>query len=873
MVQTHPQNNMGLGAGLWRQRWALGSLAVHAAFFAAGIQLVSTTYADNGGTLDANAVGGVVLWLVGIFAGPASIALALVALAQQRTKLGGTRATIEALVMSIIAVAFVAWAAIVLVQPTKTFFVSPQPDTLKQLLGGMVIATYLPVVAAGTFFAGELILGERLPVEVKPGAPLPPHQPDSFVANVRGLVGGILTLAGTFFAACTLTCIWNFSATSYFPYDSTYSLVSGVVWQLGPNPSVSEAAAGWTPPIILPKVYPDVVVYFALLFCWVILGAAGTYTPSVRRSLHRRFAVPYLPSFLNLFPLGCTRGEALLLASFVGLNGYWFWYWSTGYPRIMAEGQGYDDKYPLLHGYARVMGHMTTLSMSFLTFPVARNSVWEAAFGVPFDRAVKYHRALGRLTWLLVTVHLSLWLIKWSLEGTLRANITTIDNLQVTALDPNDPNTEGGTHGDNWTIVVVEIAWILLTVALLVATFLRRWNYELFQYTHVFALLFMFAAIVHAWSHWYYTAAGLLLFVFDKVIRTVNTARPVDVLSLSHADGITRVVVRATALGPRGFYAGQYAWLCVPSISPFQWHPFTISSSPSKAALEATAEFHIKDMGEGTWTGKLAAQALALTGKPEGDQEGLLPSSAPALVMSIDGPYGRTGHYYESTVLLLIAGGIGITPMHAILQDLLLRASEVGTREAAKHEGPSAARLPLGRVQRVHLVWAVRDERLPQAFADTLLGLLELDKGASSPFPGGVTLDIHLTEGGQGSGKGKGKALAKAQSFAGKEAALLLSGEDEDLALPGSSSLPTPVEAGWTSPEEAKALTALIQRGRPDLTAVFAAAAAEAARLSPAEAADVRAHAAVCGPQGMIDAASRHAFETGMGFHSEVFHF
>jgi hypothetical protein len=35
------------------------------------------------------------------------------------------------------------------------------------------------------------------------------------------------------------------------------------------------------------------------------------------------------------------------------------------------------------------MGHMTTLFMSFLILPVARNSVWEYVYGIPFERAIK----------------------------------------------------------------------------------------------------------------------------------------------------------------------------------------------------------------------------------------------------------------------------------------------------------------------------------------------------------------------------------------------------------------------------------------------------------------------------------------------------
>jgi hypothetical protein len=40
---------------------------------------------------------------------------------------------------------------------------------------------------------------------------------------------------------------------------------------------------------------------------------------------------------------------------------------------------------------------MATLSMSFLILPTTRNSVWEACFGIPFDRFIKYHRVMGRI--------------------------------------------------------------------------------------------------------------------------------------------------------------------------------------------------------------------------------------------------------------------------------------------------------------------------------------------------------------------------------------------------------------------------------------------------------------------------------------------
>ena len=43
--------------------------------------------------------------------------------------------------------------------------------------------------------------------------------------------------------------------------------------------------------------------------------------------------------------------------------------------------------------------------------------------------------------------------------------------------------------------------------------------------------------------------------------------------------------------------------------------------------------------------------------------------------INLDGPYGRPVDYSTSDVLILVAGGIGVTPMHAIFKDVYDRAS------------------------------------------------------------------------------------------------------------------------------------------------------------------------------------------------------
>ena len=48
-------------------------------------------------------------------------------------------------------------------------------------------------------------------------------------------------------------------------------------------------------------------------------------------------------------------------------------------------------------------------------------------------------------------------------------------------------------------------------------------------------------------------------------------------------------------------------FLNVPSISVLEWHPFTIASAPH----DSKSTFHIRDMGPGSFTGRLHALAAA----------------------------------------------------------------------------------------------------------------------------------------------------------------------------------------------------------------------------------------------------------------------
>jgi predicted ferric reductase len=625
------------------------------------------------------------------------------------------------------------------------------------------------------------------------------------------------------------------------------------------------------------------------------LGVPPTPRAALRRALGApREALAALRDF--------SVGEAFVVAEVAALYGFWLWWWSTGYARIREEVAGYGDAHPLMHTWARVLGHMLTLTMSFLAFPVARNSVWEKAFGVPFERAIAYHRWLGALTWLLVTAHMALWWAKWALEGTLLSSAFSPVGLQVTPCgnnpgnppclmappqdDPGPDAVAGSLHVDNFTVVVAELAYLLLTAVLSVAVFCRRSNYKLFTITHHAALLFFMAAILHAWSHWYYTAAGLILYAFDKAARTAKAARAVEVVSLSHAGGVTRLVLGARALGAAGFFAGQYAFVCVPELGALEWHPFTISSSPEDALAEpgdgseaglaasaGTVTFHIKDMGAGTWTRRLALLAQRTA-----------PGDAARLAVSVDGPYGRTGGYHERSTLLVVAGGIGLTPFHSLLLDLAARARR--PREYGE----------LGAVRKVHLVWVVRDLSIVRAFAATLLPLARggVDGAAGDLFDisiyctnrkrAEVDHDEAEIEDAESELPHDEAALLRAESFRkdGKGAragqwlrwAAVAAGAAAAAREPPLAEV-DPVAAGWVDEASAATFAATAQPGRPNLGVIFADVAAQARRRSEIgreQSLHRHATAMVCGPAALVREVERLSMLERMDVHSEVFH-
>lgn len=105
---------------------------------------------------------------------------------------------------------------------------------------------------------------------------------------------------------------------------------------------------------------------------------------------------------------------------------------------------------------------------------------------------------------------------------------------------------------------------------------------------------------------------------------------------------------------------GQYVFLCVPSLSIFEWHPFSISSTPHQAYVT----LHIRELGN--WTKRL--QQLAAESGPNTRHSVLIEGAYGEPQVDIDTPSYKC--------FLLLSGGIGVTPMQSVCNYLIQQHQE-----------------------------------------------------------------------------------------------------------------------------------------------------------------------------------------------------
>jgi predicted ferric reductase len=218
---------------------------------------------------------------------------------------------------------------------------------------------------------------------------------------------------------------------------------------------------------------------------------------------------------------------------------------------------------------------------------------------------------------------------------------------------------------------------VLLVMVLLATPWIRKHNFELFYYTHVAGAIIFFAVLIlhgirfERLYSWKWISPFIAVYLIDRVCRKLQERRGfvavnVSCSSTSANGNIIKVVIPKCM----DYKAGQWAELCIPVLSEFQWHPFTIASAP----CEKNMEFFIKTSGD--WSSKLALLLAEM--KDAASQSESLSTfddgrlTANDLQCRIRGAYGAPAqHVGQFEKVVLISGGVGGTPFLSVVKDIV----------------------------------------------------------------------------------------------------------------------------------------------------------------------------------------------------------
>jgi len=275
--------------------------------------------------------------------------------------------------------------------------------------------------------------------------------------------------------------------------------------------------------------------------------------------------------------------------------------------------------------------------------------------GIGADRLTRWHAMGGRYVITLVTGHVLL--IVWGYAVTAHEKVTS-EAISVL------------TYPD---VVIATVAWFLLlgVAAFSVRAARRRLSYETWYYVHLCTYLAIALAFSHqfangpafeanaaarvAWSALYVTVAALIVWyrIFTPLWNATRYRFTVQRVR-SEAPGIVSVFITGRDFDRLRAEPGQFfRWRFLTRGLWWQSHPYSLSAMPQPDLMRITV-------------------------KARGEHSGSLANLQPGTRIIAEGPYGAFTPALTGRRVLLIAGGVGITPIRAMFAALPKRMQADG---------------------------------------------------------------------------------------------------------------------------------------------------------------------------------------------------
>ena len=321
--------------------------------------------------------------------------------------------------------------------------------------------------------------------------------------------------------------------------------------------------------------------------------------------------------------------------------------WWRDTPTITSTGElvtAVGDVLGLLAGY----GFVVLVALMARLPPLER--------GIGTDRLARWHAMGGRYVISLVTGHVLATI--WGYSITAHEGVTSETLTLLT------------TYPD---VLMATVAFLLLLgiAAFSARAARRRLSYETWYYAHLYTYLAMALAFSHqfadgpdfagsnafparvAWSAMYAVVGGLILW-FRVLTPLRNAARhQFTVQSVRpEAPGIVSVFITGRDFDRLRAEPGQFfRWRFLTRELWWQSHPYSLSAMPRPDLMRITV-------------------------KARGDHSDAMSKLVPGTRLIAEGPYGAFTPALSGRRVLLIAGGVGITPIRAMFAALPKRMSD-----------------------------------------------------------------------------------------------------------------------------------------------------------------------------------------------------
>jgi predicted ferric reductase len=375
---------------------------------------------------------------------------------------------------------------------------------------------------------------------------------------------------------------------------------------------------------------------------------------------------------------------------------------------------------------ARAAALVLHVDAALILLPVCRNFISicrRTSLGsvIPFDKNITLHKATGWSIVIWSFVHIAAHMVNFT-ELAISASPTAGGRF-VAFLEANFI-TGPGVTGWIMTASLGTMAWFAVEKR-------RRAHFERFWYSHHLFIVFFINWQLHGMFcmiqpdrppycsfnsigvFWRYWLVGGVIWIWERVLREVRSRHRTYISKvIQHPNKVCELQIKKEKTTVR---AGQYIFLSCPEISYFQWHPFTLTSAPEEDYISV----HIRVVGD--FTGALAkAVGCDFDSKKDKAADGagkVVPPPVNRVLprVMVDGPFGSASEdFLNYETVLLVGGGIGVTPFASILKSIWYRMNNFNSSKPT-------------RLSKVYFTWVIRDFSQAEWFHSLLHAIEEQD--------------------------------------------------------------------------------------------------------------------------------------------------